>query len=75
MDRELTDSFSKCDMWNVGYPDSKVHGAYMGPTWVLSAPGGPHVGPTILAIWVCYLDSICETKGTNTTYDIGFASS
>ena len=25
-------------------PDSKVHGANMGPTWVLSAPGGPHVG-------------------------------
>ena len=26
-------------------PDSKVHGANMGPTWVLSAPDGPHVGP------------------------------
>ena len=24
----------------------------MGPTWVLSAPGGPHVGPMNLAIWV-----------------------
>ena len=24
-------------------PDSKVYGAYMGPTWVLSAPDGPHV--------------------------------
>ena len=23
--------------------DSKVHVAHMGPTWVLSAPGGPHV--------------------------------
>ena len=22
--------------------DSKVHGVNMGPTWVLSAPGGPH---------------------------------
>ena len=31
-------------------PDSKVHGANMGPTWVLSAPGGPHVGPVNLAI-------------------------
>ena len=31
-------------------PDSKVHGANMGPTWVLSAPGGPHVGPMDLAI-------------------------
>ena len=26
-------------------PESKVHGANMGPTWVLSAPDGPHVGP------------------------------
>ena len=25
-------------------PDSNFHGAHMGPTWVLSAPGGPHVG-------------------------------
>ena len=25
-------------------PDIKVHGANMGPTWVLSAPDGPHVG-------------------------------
>ena len=23
----------------------------MGPTWVLSAPGGPHVGPMNLALW------------------------
>ena len=29
-------------------PDSKVHGANMGPTWVLSAPDGPHVGPWTL---------------------------
>ena len=33
-------------------PDSKVHGAYMGLTWVLSAPDGPHVGPMNLAIKV-----------------------
>ena len=33
-----------------GIPDSKVHGAIMGPTWVLSAPGGPHNGPMNLAI-------------------------
>ena len=31
-------------------PDSKVHVANMGPTWVLSAPAGPHVGPMDLAI-------------------------
>ena len=35
------------------YPDSKVHGANMGPTWVLSAPDGPNVGRMNLAIWVC----------------------
>ena len=33
-------------------PDSKFHVANMGPTWVLSAPGGPHVGPMKLAIRV-----------------------
>ena len=33
-------------------PDSKVHGANMGPTWVLLAPGGPHVGLMNLAIRV-----------------------
>ena len=34
-------------------PDSKVHGANMGSTWVLWAPDGPHVGPMNLAIRVC----------------------
>ena len=32
-------------------PDSKVHGANMGPTWGRQDPGGPHVGPMNLAIW------------------------
>ena len=32
-------------------PDSKVHGAYIGFTWGRQDPGGPHVGPMILAIW------------------------
>ena len=31
-------------------PDSKVHEAYMGPTWGRQDPGGPHVGPMNLAI-------------------------
>ena len=35
-------------------PDSNVHGANTGLTWVLSAPGGPHVGPINLAIRVCF---------------------
>ena len=32
------------------FPYSKVHGANMGPIWVLSAPDGPCVGPMNLAI-------------------------
>ena len=35
------------------YPDSKVHGANMGPTWGQQDPGGPHVGPMNLTIRVC----------------------
>ena len=34
------------------YPDSKVHGANMGPTWGRQDPGGPHVGHVNLVIWV-----------------------
>ena len=41
-------------------PDSKVHGAHMGPIWGRQVPGGPHVGPMNFAIcdgidiWVCF---------------------
>ena len=35
-------------------PDSKVHGANMGPIWGRQDPGGLHVGPMNLA---CYLGS------------------
>ena len=34
-----------------GIPDSKVHGANMGPIWDRQDPGEPHVGPMNLAIW------------------------
>ena len=34
------------------YPESKVHGTNMGPTWALSAPDGPYVGPMNLVIRV-----------------------
>ena len=33
-------------------PDSKVHGANMGPIWGRQDPGGPHVVPMNFAIWV-----------------------
>ena len=32
-------------------PDSKVHGARMGPIWGRQDPGGHHVGPMNFAIW------------------------
>ena len=32
-------------------PDNKVHGAHVGPTWAMSAPDGPYVGPMNFAIW------------------------
>ena len=38
--------------------DSKVHGANMGPIWVLLAPDGRHVGPMNFVIWVCALTTI-----------------
>ena len=40
-------------------PDNNVHGANTGPTWILLAPDGPHVGPINLAIGghfhLCYI--------------------
>ena len=42
------------------YPDSKVHVANMGPTWVLSVPGWSHVGPMNFAIKVC----LCQSRDT-----------
>ena len=37
------------------FPDSKIHGANMGPIWGRQDPGGPHVGPMNFAIWVINL--------------------
>ena len=37
-------------LWQL-LPDSKAHGANMGPIWGRQAPGGPHVDPMNLAIW------------------------
>ena len=39
----------------INIPGSNVHGAHMGPTWVLSALDGPHVGPMTIAI----SDALC----------------
>ena len=37
-------------------PNSKVHGANMGPIWGRQDLGGPHVDPMNLAIWVSMMD-------------------
>ena len=42
---------SGCCQHGDSVPESKVHGVNMGPTLVLLAPGGPHVGFVNLAIW------------------------
>ena len=40
------------------YPDSKVHGANMGPIWDRKDPDWPHVGPMDLAIWVLFDEEV-----------------
>ena len=47
--KDIIKSFEMRNITSV--PDGKVHGANMGPTWILSSPGGPHIGPMNLAIW------------------------
>ena len=44
-------------------PDSTVHGANMGPTWVLSASDGLHVGPMNLLI----IEGLAERTSDNTS--------
>ena len=59
-------SMSTC-IHKTGIPDSKVHGANMGPIWGRQDPRGPHVGPMNLAMWDC-LGVIF--KGDKITYSI-----
>ena len=48
------------------YPDSKVHGANMRPIWGRQDPGGPHVGPMNLDIWVdMVIDAASFSKQTS----------
>ena len=52
-------------------PDSKVHGDNMGPTWALSAPDGPHVGPMNRAIRIQNtVQEICKF-GHDSLYFVG----
>ena len=47
-----------------GHPDSKVHGANMGPIWGRQDPGGPQVGPMNFALWVVMGESHVAMKET-----------
>ena len=38
------------------FPDSKVHGANMGPTWDRQEPGVPRVGPLLSGLAICEMD-------------------
>ena len=53
-------------------PYIKVHGANMGPTWVLTTPDGPRVGPMNLAIrgviWPILLHHRSILAGPNKVY-------
>ena len=39
-------------IYSSGFPDSKVHGANMGPIWGRQDTDERHVGPVNFAIWV-----------------------
>ena len=54
------------------YPDINVYGANMGPTWVLSAPDGPHIGPMNLAMrWSLYWNKSLVVVLKAYTWDVG----
>ena len=57
-------------------PDSKVHVTNMGPIWVLSAPGGPHIGPRNHVIrevkMRCYSSDIAQESITMTSQWVGW---
>ena len=40
------------NMPSIGFPDSKVHGADMGPIWDRQDPDGSHVVPIYFVSWV-----------------------
>ena len=46
---EISESNIHQNIWRHS-PDSKAHGANMGPTWDRQDPGGPHVGPMNFAV-------------------------
>ena len=51
MTEGLLDMMYDNDVQQTIVPDSKVHGAHMGPIRGREDPGVPHVGPMNFAIW------------------------
>ena len=50
----------------IHYPDNKVNGANMGPTWFLLAPDGPHAPCYQGSRWFKHGGTVpCEIRGTN----------
>ena len=52
MHTDVQMSYRDLIKWMGKNPDSKVHGANMGPIWSRQDPGRPHFWPMNLAIWV-----------------------
>ena len=48
-------------------PDSKGHGANMGPIWGRQNPSGPHVGAMNIAIWA-YILGVCGALWIEVAY-------
>ena len=58
-------------------PDSKDHGANMGPMVGRQHPGEPHIGPMVFAIWdvnqlvlVIYTKAAIQLAGKNLKVDV-----
>ena len=57
--------------YSLPYPDSKIHGTNVGPTWGRQDPGWPHVGHTKLAIWVDIGVVVNRLRGMTISCDDG----
>ena len=52
-----------CSLWIDTSPNSKLHGANMGPIWGRQDPGGLHVGSMNDAIWFSWDSSFSARQG------------
>ena len=52
-------------------PDSKVHGANMGPVWGRQDSGGPRVGSMNLAIWDYYQKAVYVSSCLQVSLEFG----